>query len=134
MAIPLAELERHFGTPAQLDWFAVADMDALGTFYGQPPSPDIDGNGAPDCCIELGVPGSFLRRTGIDEKGSNLVIFLLNRAALGLTAIDVFEPVPTTEVSPILPGMTGDEGGDDASLVLHDHAVAGRARRARLPG
>jgi len=111
--VPLAEVQIHFGSdqPVMLDWFAVADIDSLGTFYGQPASIDTDGNGAPDSCVELGVPGKFLPRLGIDDKGSNLTIFLQNRAALGLTHIDVFDPVPTTYIPSLLPGMSASENG-----------------------
>jgi len=95
--------------PVQLDWFACADMDSTGSFYGQAASPDTDSNGCSDSCIEIGVPGNLVIRAGIDEKGAALVNFLLNRAALGLSRVDVFEPQPTSLIPALLPGMSAGE-------------------------
>jgi len=59
----------------------------------------------------LTAPGRFIQRLGIDEKGSDLVLYLLNRGALGLTEIEVFEPTITSLIPPLLPGMApGEEG------------------------
>ena len=111
VSIPLQLLIDHFGPGAQLDWFALADMDSTGQFYGQPASTDVDGDGVPDSCIELTAPGKFIQRQGIDEKGADLVLYLLNRGPLGLTDIEVFEPTITSLIPPLLPGMSpGEEG------------------------
>ncbi len=109
--VPLNDIVNFFGPtlPVGLDWFAIADLDALGDFYGQPPSPDTDGNGCPDSCIELTVPGYFVSRTGIDEKGAGLVNYLLNHAALGTSWVEVFEPQPSSLIPPLLPGMSTGE-------------------------
>jgi hypothetical protein len=98
------------GLPIHLDWFACADMDSLGTFYGQPASPDVDGNGCPDSCFEV-TPGAspLVQRIGLDEKGAGAINFFLNRVPLGLTRIDVFEPQPSSLIPPILPGMSAGE-------------------------
>lgn len=105
--IPIQELVDFFGPnlPFRCDWFAVTDFDALGTFYGQAPAVDMDGNGFPDCCIEPGPSGPVIKRDGVDEKGSNLLNFLLNKNALGLTHVDVFEPQPTSLIPPLMTGM-----------------------------
>jgi hypothetical protein len=109
----MADIVSFFNTilpfPMRLDWFAIADMDSNGTFYGQPASPDLDANGCPDSCLEVFVPGAFLPRKGLDEKGSNLMNFLLNWSALGLTRVDVFEPQASSYIPPLLPGMTSGE-------------------------
>lgn len=97
------------GLPIHLDWFACADIDSNGSFYGQAPSPDLDGNGCPDSCLEVLVPGLFLPRKGLDEKGAGLMNFLLNWSTLGLTAVDVFEPQPSSYIPPLLPGMSVGE-------------------------
>ena len=107
--IPISELTLFFGTPIQLDWFAVADLDSFGSFYGQPPTPDLDGNGAPDSCVEINVPGQFVTHFGIDEKGAALADFLVNRSAHSLTKVDVFEPQTNGFIPPILPGMSPGE-------------------------
>lgn len=106
--IPMPEFLSFFG-PMTLDWFAVADLDSLGLFYGQPPTPDLDLNGCPDSCAELGVPGKFVRRVGIDEKGAALADFLVNRNAHSLTKVDVFEPQTNGFIPALLPGMAPGE-------------------------
>ncbi|MHC4943905.1 MAG: hypothetical protein ACYTG7_12885 [Planctomycetota bacterium] len=109
--VPIDEIVAFFGPnlPIRLDWFACADLDSNGTFYGQPPSPDLDLNGCPDSCLEVFVPGAFLPRQGLDEKGAGLLNFLQNWFILGLTAIEVFEPQPTSYIPALLPGMSSGE-------------------------
>jgi hypothetical protein len=99
------------GTDVQLDWFSIADMDVRGSFYGQPPAPDLDGNTFPDVCIEPGFPGLLVPRIGLDEKGAALLNWLINGALHALTTIDVFEPQtqsffpPTNATNPYFPGL-----------------------------
>lgn len=109
--LPATDLISFFGSqfPIELDWMACADMDALGTYYGQAPTPDTDGNGCPDVCLEIPVPGHFVPHVGIDEKGSNLVDFLLNSRVHQLTMVDVFEPQTFGYIPPRLPGMKSGE-------------------------
>ncbi len=109
--VPIPDIVSVFGPnyPLHLDWFAVADLDATGDFYGQAPSPDTDGNGCPDSAIEPGVPGALVQRQGIDEKGAGLVNFLLNWSVLGFSRVDVFEPQPSSLIPPLLPGMSTGE-------------------------
>ncbi len=107
--LPVSQLASFFGSEVSLDWFACADLDALGAFYGVPPTPDLDGNGCPDSCIEPGIPGSFVPHAGIDEKGSALVDFLVNRREHSLTRIDVFEPQTNGFIPPNLAGMASGE-------------------------
>jgi hypothetical protein len=101
------------GPELDLDWFACADMDVLGTFYGQPPIADTSMNGCPDVCIELGVPGNLVPHKGLDEKGAELLDFLLNRGAHGLQKIVVDEPrtrsffPPTSANNPFFPSCPG---------------------------
>jgi|GEM_PF-2080626 len=110
--VPLQDITGFFGPnlPIRLDWFACADLDSLGIFYGQAPSPDVDNNGCPDSCFELTAGGSpLVQRQGIDEKGAAMVNFFLNRVALGLGQINVFEPQPTSLIPALLPGMSTGE-------------------------
>ncbi|MBI1849364.1 MAG: hypothetical protein HYR85_03365 [Planctomycetes bacterium] len=109
--LPAEDLISFFGNqfPMELDWLACADMDSMGLFYGQPPTPDTDGNGCPDSCLELAAPGHFVQHVGIDEKGSSLVDFLLNNRFHSLTTVDVFEPQTNGFIPPMLPGMKGGE-------------------------
>jgi hypothetical protein len=106
--LPVSELSEPFGSFGELDWFAIVDFDARGTVSGQP-TPDIDGDGCPDPAIELGVPGRFVPHAGMDEIGAGFVSFLLNRRALGLQRIDVFEPQPRSLVPASLAGMRSGE-------------------------
>lgn len=110
--VPMQDITAFFGPnfPVHLDWFACADLDSLGLFYGQPPSIDLDGNGCPDSCFEIMAGGSpLIQRQGIDEKGAGMVNFFLNRAALGLFRINVFEPQPSSLIPALLPGMSSGE-------------------------
>lgn len=97
--------------PFSCDWFAVADLDSTGQFYGQAPSADLDGNGCPDSCFEPGVPGNFIARKGIDEKGAELVNYVLNSSAVGFNRVNVFEPQASSLIPPLLPGMSSGEFG-----------------------
>jgi hypothetical protein len=110
--LPVTDLANPFGAFNNLDWFAVVDFDSDGSHFSQSPSPDLDGNGCPDSCIELGVPGRFLPHVGIDEVGAGLVDFLRNHGTLGLTRIDVFEPLPTSPNPATLLGMQMGETGN----------------------
>ncbi len=112
VVLPIEELADPFGAVGDLDWFAVVDLDAFGQFYGVAPAPDLDGNGCPDTAIEPSVPGRFVRHAGMDDVGSDLVQFLLNRGSLGLARVDVFEPQPRSLVTPLLAGMQPGESSN----------------------
>jgi hypothetical protein len=108
--LPIQEMVDFFGAPPfDLDWFACADLDPFGMYYAQAPSQDTDGNGCLDACVELGAPGRFLARDGIDDVGAGLVNFLLNRADHRLTRIDVFEPQGRSLIRPVVPGLAAGE-------------------------
>ena len=51
------------------------DKIKLEAFYLQPPTPDLDGDGCPDVCIEITVPGKLVPHKGLDEKGAELLDF-----------------------------------------------------------
>jgi hypothetical protein len=80
------------GLAAALDWFVCADVDVSGSRHGQRPAADLDGNGYPDVCLEMDVPGFLVRREGVDELGAGLLHYLLNRAELNLAGVEVDEP------------------------------------------
>jgi hypothetical protein len=110
--MPASLLTDPFGVSGSLDWFAVIDFDTSGLKFGQPPTPDLDGNGCPDAAIELGVPGRFVPHTGVDDTGAALVEFLMNHQTLGLSRVDVFEPHGSSFVLPQLVGMQQGESGN----------------------
>ncbi|MBI3843979.1 MAG: hypothetical protein HY292_04995 [Planctomycetes bacterium] len=109
VVVPLQDFADPFGVSGSLDWFAVIDFDTAGTRYSQPPTPDLDGNGCPDAAIEVGVQGRFVPHVGMDEIGAGLVDFILNRGALGLTRVDVFEPQNASALPAQLGGMQTGE-------------------------
>jgi hypothetical protein len=101
IALTPQQLAPVFAPGSDVDWFVAVDFDATD-------NADTDGNGVPDCGIEL-RPTRFLQVSSpdVDAIGADVLRLFVNH----LPALDVFEPHPPSPA----PKAIGASAGEDAT-------------------